>query len=62
MGLVCGWIGWLERKWGRGRYRVIQDMLVARVVVDIYRDAAKGGNFGGEFGEEVVVLSGWGKD
>ena len=46
---------------GRGIYGVIQDILVAGVVVDVYRDAAEGGDFGGEFGEEVVVLSDWGK-
>jgi len=38
-------------------YAVVDDMLIARVVVDVYRDAAEGGYFGGELGEARVVLS-----
>ena len=34
-------------------------MLVARIVVDVDGDAAQGGDFGGEGGEGVVVLSGF---
>jgi hypothetical protein len=33
-------------------------MLVARAVVDVDCDAAEGGDFGGEFVEAGVVLSG----
>jgi hypothetical protein len=33
-------------------------VLVARIVVDVDGDAAQGGDFGGEGGEGVVVLSG----
>lgn len=36
-------------------------MLVAGIVVDVDRDAAEGGDFGGELGEAVVVLSGFGE-
>ena len=36
-------------------------MLVAGVVVDVYGDAAEGGDFGGELVEAGIVLSGlWG--
>lgn len=43
---------------GGGRaYAVINDVLVARIVVDVDCDAAEGGDFGGEFGEAGVVLS-----
>lgn len=35
-------------------------MLVAGIVVDVDGDAAQGGDFGGEGGEGVVVLSGMG--
>ena len=33
-------------------------MLVPRIVVDVNCDATEGGDFGGEFVEEVVVLPG----
>lgn len=45
-----------ERSCG-GAYAIIDDMLVSCIVVDVDRDAAEGGDFGGEFGEAVVVLS-----
>jgi len=44
----------------RRTYAIIDDALVASIVVDVYCDAAEGGDFGGEFGEAGVVLSGWG--
>lgn len=51
--------GWEGREGGRrGTYAVIDDMLVAGVVVDVYCDAAEGGDFGGELVEAGVVLSG----
>ena len=34
--------------------------MIASIIVDVYCDAAEGGDFGGEFGEAGVVLSGWG--
>lgn len=49
-----------RRKWRRRRrrtYAVVDDVLVSSVVVDVDGDAAKGGDFGGEFGEAGVVLS-----
>jgi len=36
---------------------VVDDVLVAGIVVDVYCYAAQGGDFGGEGGEGVVVLS-----
>jgi hypothetical protein len=45
---------------GRGggkRYAVLDDILAARVVVDVDCDAAQCGDFGGELGEAGVVLS-----
>lgn len=41
----------------RETHAVVDDMLVARVVVDVYCDAAKSGYFGGELGEAGIVLS-----
>ena len=45
-------------------HAIINDMLVARAVVNVDRDAAQGRDFGGEGGEAGVVLSvlglGWG--
>jgi hypothetical protein len=38
---------------------VVDDVLVARIVVDVDCDAAQGGDFGLQGGEGVVVLSGW---
>ena len=43
---------------GEGLGGVVDDVLVARIVVDVDGDAAQGGDFGGEGGEGVVVLSG----
>lgn len=40
----------------REEYRIVQDILVAGVVVDVDGHAAESGDFGGEFGEELVVL------
>jgi hypothetical protein len=40
-------------------YRRINNALVARIVVDVDCDAAEGRDFGGEFVEAGVVLSGW---
>jgi len=49
-------------KGGEGRrYAVLDDILAARVVVDVDGDAAQGGDFGGELGEAGVVLSGGGE-
>lgn len=48
-----------SREEGR-RYAVLDDILAARVVVDVDRDAAQRRDFGGEFGEAGVVLSGGG--
>lgn len=45
---------------GRGggkRYAVLDDILAARVVIDVDCDAAQCGDFGGELGEAGVVLS-----
>ena len=41
-----------------GTYAVVDDILVAGVVVDVYGDAAEGGDFGGELVEAGVVLPG----
>lgn len=38
-------------------YAVVDDMLVAGIIIDVYCDAAEGGDFGGEFIETGVVLS-----
>ena len=40
-----------------GAYAVVDDMLVAGIVVDVYCDAAEGGDFGGELIEAGIVLS-----
>jgi hypothetical protein len=47
-----------RRHIGEGLGGVVDDMLVARIVVDVDCDAAQGGDFGGKGGEGVVVLSG----
>lgn len=41
----------------KGQYAVVDDMLVAGTIIDIYCDAAEGGDFGGELIEAGVVLS-----
>ena len=41
-----------------GAYAVIYDILAPRIVVDVDRDASKGGHLGGEFVEAGVVLPG----
>jgi len=46
---------------GGKRYAVLDDILAARVVVDVDGDAAQGGDFGGELGEAGLVLSGGGE-
>ena len=38
-------------------YAVVNDMLVTGIIVDVYCDAAEGGDFGGELIEAGVVLS-----
>ena len=38
-------------------YRVIDDSLITRIVVDVDGDAAQGGHFRGEFIEAGVVLA-----
>lgn len=43
---------------GEGVYAVINDFLVARIVVDVDGDAAEGGDLGGELVEAGVVLPG----
>lgn len=40
-----------------GWYAVVDDILAAGIVVDVDRDAAQGGDFGGELRESGVVLS-----
>lgn len=53
------------RRWGRGirlwklgrTYGTIDDVLIARIVVDVYCYATQSGDFGGEFVEARVVLS-----
>lgn len=52
---VCGRVGAFGR---RRAYRVVQHSLVARVVVDVDRDAAQGRDLGGELVEAGVVLPG----
>jgi hypothetical protein len=42
---------------GEATYSTVNNMLIARVVVDVYRHAAQRGDFGGEFVEARVVLS-----
>lgn len=46
---------------GRGRgkepYAVVNNMLVAGIIIDVYSDAAEGGDFGGELIEAGIVLS-----
>ena len=42
----------------KGAYAVVDDMLVAGIIIDVYCDAAKGGDFGGELIEAGIVLSG----
>ncbi len=37
-------------------YAVVDDMLIAGIVVDVYCDTTQGGDFRGEFGEAGVVL------
>jgi len=39
-----------------GTYRAINDMLVARIIVDVYRYAPQRRHFGGEFIEAGIVL------
>ncbi len=43
----------------KGSYAVINDMLVAGIIIDVYCDAAEGGDFGGELIEAGIVLSGF---
>ena len=45
-------------KRGGRKYAVIDDILTARIIVDIDCDASQRGDFGGELGEPGVVLSG----
>ena len=58
--MVGAWVGgW----WGNGMerggtYGIVDDFVAARVVVDVDCDAAEGGDFGSEFVEAGVVLSG----
>lgn len=47
----------MEGGWWRERYSIIEDILVADVVVDVDCDAAESGDFGGEFVEAGVVLA-----
>lgn len=65
---LCGEMGILVRVFerglgreGRGRgkepYAIINDMLVAGIIIYVYCDAAEGGDFGGELIEAGVVLS-----
>lgn len=42
----------------KGAYAVVDDMLVAGIIIDVYCDAAEGGDFGGELIEAGIVLSG----
>jgi len=46
-----------EGRGGGKKYAVLDDILAARVVVDVDCDAAQCGDFGGELGEAGVVLS-----
>ena len=46
-----------ERVKGKESYAVVNDMLVAGVIIDVYCDAAEGGDFRGELIEAGVVLS-----
>lgn len=52
-------VGRETRGWGRegGRYGIIEDILVAGIVIDVDCDAAQSGDFGGEFVEAGVVLA-----
>ncbi len=47
-----------EERRGKVTDAVLDDMLVAGIVIDIYCDAAEGGDFGGELIEAGIVLSG----
>lgn len=42
---------------GSGTYRVVNVLVVPRIVIDVYRDVAQGANFGAELVEPAVVLS-----
>ena len=46
-----------SRERAKEPYAVVDDMLVAGIVIDVYCDAAEGGDFGGQFIEAGVVLS-----
>lgn len=47
-----------RRREKRGKaYRVIQHILITRIVIDVNGHASQSGDFGGEFGEEMIVLS-----
>lgn len=52
-------IEWKREGGERKADAIINDVLVARAVVNVDRDAAQGGDFGGEGGEAGVVLSVW---
>ena len=43
----------------RKAYAVINDMLVAGIIIDVYCDAAESGDFGGQLVEAGIVLSGF---
>lgn len=47
-----------ERGKERKAYRAVDDLVIPCVVVDVDRDAAQGGDLGGELVEARVVLSG----
>jgi hypothetical protein len=47
-------IEWCQEVWRA--YSAVDDVLISRIIVDIYGYAAEGGDFGGEFVEARVVL------
>ena len=47
---------WETQRQGMKTYIAVNQALISRIVVDVYRDAAKGGNFVGEVIEERIVL------
>jgi hypothetical protein len=48
---------WVHEGMGGKAYSAVDDMLIARVVVDVDCDAPERGDLGGEFVEAGVVLS-----